>query len=64
MQYLFFLLQVAIAYTSKLYLGLKRAVCFRLWKRNRDRLTLEQFLQSLELEYYEAFIEDLYRGEK
>lgn len=64
MQYLFFLLQAAIAYTSKLYLGLKRAVRFKQWKRNRDRLTIEQYVQCLESEYYKAKMKDLYRGEK
>jgi|688.fasta_scaffold549247_2 hypothetical protein len=44
--------------------NLKRAVRFKQWKRNRDRLTIEQYVQSLESEYYKAKMKDLYRGEK
>lgn len=65
MEYLLLAIPLAaIAYSFKLLRKLKRAIRFLQWKKNRDRLTLEQFVQSIESEYYKAFIKDLYRGDK
>jgi len=65
MEYLLLLFPLmAIAYSFKLFRKLKRAIRFFQWKRNRDRLTIEQFVQSIESEYYKAFMKDLYRGDK
>lgn len=65
MEYLLLLFPLmAIAYSFKLLRKLKRYVRFLQWKRNRDRLTIEQFVQSIESEYYKAFMKDLYRGDK
>lgn len=62
MEYLLLVFPLAsIAYSFKLLRKLKRAVRFLQWKRNRDRLTIEQFVQSIESEYYKAKMKDFYK---
>jgi len=65
MEYLLLVFSLAaIAYSFRIFCNLKRSIRFFQWKRNRDRLTIEQFIQSIESEYYKAFMKDLYRGDK
>lgn len=64
MEYLLLVFPLAaIAYSFKLLRKVKRAVRFLQWKRNRDRLTLEQFLQSIESEYYKAKMKEFYKND-
>ena len=64
MEYLLLVLPLAaIAYSFKLLRRLKRAIRFLQWKKNRDRLTVEQFVQSIESEYYKAKMKEFYKNE-
>jgi hypothetical protein len=64
MEYLLLLFPLAaIAYSFKLLRKIKRAVRFLQWKRNRDRLTIEQFVQGLESQYYIAKMKEFYKNE-
>jgi hypothetical protein len=62
MEYLLLVLPIAaIAYSFKILRKAKRAVCYHQWKALRDNLTLEQFVQSIESEYYRAVMRELYK---
>jgi hypothetical protein len=52
---------IAIAFSLKHLCDFVRAIRYHQWKANRDSLTLEQYIQSLECEYYKAFIKELYK---
>ena len=60
-EYLLFLCAYALAvYLLRFIANLVRATRFYEWKFERDKLTLEQFRQRLEIDYYRAKMEDLY----
>ena len=60
-KYLLFLCAYALAvYFLKFTANLVRALRFYEWKFERDKMTLEQFRQRLEIDYYKAKMEDLY----
>lgn len=49
-----------IVYSLKFIANLVKATRFYEWKFERDKMTLEQFRQRLEIDYYKAKMEDLY----
>lgn len=62
MEYLLTLISIAaIAAFAKYLCDFVRAMRFHQWKAKRDNLSLEQYVQSLESEYYKAKMKDLYR---
>lgn len=64
MEYLLLVFPLAaIAYSFTLLRKLKRAIRFLKWKKNRDRLTVEQFVQSIEYEYYKAKMKEFYKND-
>lgn len=62
MIYLFVVSTICIAIALiRFYRTLRRSLCFWAWRSLRNELTLEQFIQSLESEYYKAKMRELYR---
>ena len=57
---LFLITYALVVYSLKFTANLVRATRFYEWKFERDKLTLEQFKQRLEIDYYKANMEDLY----
>jgi hypothetical protein len=62
MQYLLCGLSLlAIILSIKYFCDFVRAIRYQQWKKQRDKLSSKQFIQSLETEYFKAKMKDLYK---
>jgi hypothetical protein len=63
MEYILFALSLAAIAITKYLCDFVRAMRFFQWKAKRDNLTLDQYIQSLESEYYKANMKELYKND-